>query len=126
MGIGFYHVELAPENSVIQAVECNLIDIPDSMAFCTYWTQGFSQQEADKAVRNSFNATTFFPGMPNEYLTFLEEIGGHIGTVQRKGDQQQNTKIDNIGMPSIRLILTSLQQLPTMVKLPTMSVGTMD
>ena len=51
-------------------------------------------------------------------MPFLEEIGGHIGMAVRKVKEQINARGLDGGVPKIRLLLASLQNLPTKLMLP--------
>ena len=50
-------------------------------------------------------------------MFFLEEIGGQIGNVITKGVLQQHDNVLNGGIPLVRIMLDSLQSLPSMVTL---------
>ena len=128
MGYGFYHIqfEFAAEKYVDQAVNSSLLDIQGSMGFYTYWPQGFSLQEAAKTFGKRYTATILFLGLRKEYLLFLKEINEHIGKVFRKSDYQQVANTDNVGIASIRVMMESLQQLPSVIKLPKLDGGTID
>ena len=81
-------------------------------------SQGFSPKDSLATCNNLYPATTNFPELRKEYVPFIEEIGGHIGMIVRKRKELINAGGLDGGIPKIRLLMASLQNLPTKLMLP--------
>ena len=119
LGMGFYHIEFSDASAVEMAVKNNPIELRlGSMAFCMNWTQGFSPKEGAKTFGNMYSTTVVFPGMRKEYVPFLDEICGQLGSVLHKMEVKSNVNGNKDGLPSLRLMVASLQNLPSVIILP--------
>ena len=111
MGTGFYHVELDTIESVGMMLEHSPLDVRGARAFVMPWKQGFKPMEAIQKGERIFPLTIVFPGLRKEYLSIIEEIDSRIGPVA--------TRINKMsGFPSAKILVGSLQNLPTKIMLP--------
>ena len=112
LGQGFYHVEFLEASSVKLVMHNNPVDMRESLAFFSQWTQGFSPKEACKSGEMLVPVMMVMPGLRKEYLPFIEEIGKQVGIVVKKGKEQQDVKSNTSGSSSIRILLTKVVVLP--------------
>ena len=118
MGRGFYHVELDTIESVGIMLEHSPLDVRGARAFVMPWKQGFNPVEAIRKGDRIFPLTIVFPGLRKEYLPMLEAIASRIGTVVRVQESMAMRLSKMSGFPSARILVESLENLPTKVRLP--------
>ncbi len=106
MGRGFYHVELETPESVSKVLAMSPLDLRGARAVMYSWEPGF-----DPSGKMSFPITVIFPGIRREYFPMLTSVASKIGAVLEYSNNR-------LGLPSRRILVQSLSELPTKIFLP--------
>ena len=118
MGSGFYHVELDTMEAVGMMLAHSPLDVRGARAFVMPWKQGFDPKEAARKGDRIFPLTIVFPGLRKEYLPMLVAIASRIGTVMDLKENMAARLSKMSGFPSARILVGSLENLPTRIILP--------
>ena len=118
MGSGFYHVELDTMEAVEMMLAHSPLDVRGARAFVMPWKQGFDPKEAARKGDRIFPLTIVFPGLRKEYLPMLVAIASRIGTVMDLKENMAARLSKMSGFPSARILVGSLENLPTRIILP--------
>ena len=94
------------------------MDMRGSMAFFNTWKQGFLPEDAIHSSDRVFPITAMFPGLRKEYFPFLREIDNQIGYVLDKESIEQVSYGSGNRIPSIKIMLSDVSELPTCIMLP--------
>ena len=108
MGKGFYHVIVMPETNVCKIVESSPLIWHNARAYVFNWDADFDMCKADAYIGNPTVVTTFFPGLPKQWESFLPAIGKSMG-----GQCLEKTLAERISeTPRIKLIVSDVKTLP--------------
>ena len=111
MGRGFYHVELETPESVSKVLAMSPLDLRGARAVMYSWKPGFDPNHAIASGKMSFPITVIFPGIRHGYFPMLTSVASKIGAVKEYPNNR-------LGLPSRRILVQSLSELPTKVFLP--------
>ena len=75
MGKGFYHVTVMPETNICKIIESNPLTWHNARAYVFKWDVDFDMCKANACVGNPIVIMTLFPGLPNQWESFLPAIG---------------------------------------------------
>ena len=118
LGKGFYHVEVDTIDAVRNLLQHSPIDIRGARAFVMPWKQGFNPVEVLHKGERIFPITVVFPGLRKEYLPMISAIAARIGSVVKVQESMAATIAKSSGLPSARIVVGSLERLPTKILLP--------
>ena len=119
LGHAFYHLELDTAESVVVMLNANVINIRNAIACFVPWKPGFDPIEMLNSGNRLTPISVVFPRIPKEYMAVLPAIASRIGTVLPPREEPLETKL--ISYPSIRILATSIENLPTQVILPSLT-----
>ena len=118
MGKGFYHVELETPDSVAKLLEHSPVDERGGRAFMMPWKQGFNPMDAILKGDRIIPITIVFLGLRKEYFPMIPAIAPRIGTLVKSQETMAARLSRMSGLPSARMLVRSLENLPTKVILP--------
>ena len=119
LGHAFYHLELDTAESVVVMLNANTINIRNAIACFMPWKPGFDPVEMLNSGHRLTPISVVFPRIPKEYMAVLPSIAARIGTILPPREETIGMKLT--GYPSIRILVSSIENLPTQVLLPSLT-----
>ena len=104
-------------------MQLNPLDLRGAKSFFMPWKHGFNPQEVIEKGEKMHVLTVSFPGLHSEYLPILSKLGSRVGTIL-EGTGTMASRIKQVsGIPSVRVVVITLNNLPTMFHLPVVDGG---
>ena len=118
MSRGFYYIEFANQETRDKVLASNPLNLRGAQAFCSPWQHSFNtEKEADKMDKIS-KISIILPGLPKEYIPFLPRIGTSLGLTLETEDSLGARIARFNGLPSIRVLVQDVSNLPNFIMLP--------
>ena len=90
------------------------------------WWHGFNVKDAMEKGEKLFQLTLAFPNIPSEFLSYLDKLGAQVGIPLDEKDTMANRLRRREGIPSIKVMVGSLQKLHRIVQIPLVGRGWLD
>ena len=119
LGHGFYHLELDTAESILIMLKANMINIRNAIACFMPWQPAFDPVQMLSSGHRLIPISVVFPRIPKEYMAVLPSIAARIGTVLPPRVEALEAKMS--GYPSIRILVPSMENLPSQVLLPSIT-----
>ena len=74
MGKGFYPVIVMPETNICKIIKRSPLTWHNARAYVFNWDVDFDICKADACISNLTVITTFFPGLPKQWQSFLSTL----------------------------------------------------